>query len=191
MGGTTRVVIIHGAYGGPNENWFPWLSDQVKKLGHEAVVPSLPTPEGQTLGSWTRVFMEQCGALTADTVLVGHSLAAGFILALLETSPVRVKGTFVASGFLGNLGLADFDSINESFVCREFKWDTIRKNAGEVHVYNSDTDPYVPLEKGYELARNLGVTLAVVNNGGHINTSAGFTAFPMLFDDLRALLARA
>jgi predicted alpha/beta hydrolase family esterase len=188
MTGKPKVVIVHGAYGSATENWFPWLKGEVEKLGFQAMTPSLPTPEGQEPANWHRLFKEQCGPLTADTILVGHSLSPAFILALLEQTTVPVKGTFLVSGFLGLLGLPDFDRVNEAFTCRDFKWDVIKKNAGELHVYNSDTDPYVPLDKGRELARHLGTELIVVNGGGHINASAGFSTFPQLLEDLKPLL---
>jgi predicted alpha/beta hydrolase family esterase len=89
---------------------------------------------------------------------------------------------------LGKLGLEQFDVINESFVCREFNWEQIRRNAGKVYVYNSDNDPYVPLSKGKELAEKLGVKLIIIKNAGHINASAGYTTFPRLLEDIRTLL---
>ena len=185
-----RVIIIHGSYGNPNENWFPWLADEVRKLGHRAEVPSFPTPEGQNLESWKTVFREQVGALQHDMVLVGHSLGPGFILNLLEEATIPIIGTFLVSGFLGRLGLEDFDPVNETFVCRDFSWDHIRINAGKIYIYNSDNDPYVPLAKGEELAKKLEGKLTVIRNGGHINASSGFNSFPQLLKDLKSVISK-
>jgi predicted alpha/beta hydrolase family esterase len=85
---------------------------------------------------------------------------------------------------LGAIGQPDFDPINAPFFASPFNWDRIRANAGIVRVYNSDNDPYVPLEKGKELAHNLGVDLKVINGGGHVNASSGFGPFNELLDDL-------
>lgn len=190
MTGKMRVVIIHGSYGNPNENWFPWLAGEIRKIGHDAIVPAFPTPENQNIESWNIVFKEQVGKIDHNTILVGHSLGPGFILNLLEHSDVPVRATLLVSGFIGKLGLEDFDKVNASFVCREFKWDRIRQNAGVMHIYNSNDDPYVPLSKGVELAKCLDVKLTVIENGGHINASAGFLAFPKLLEDLRPLLCK-
>jgi len=187
---TLEVVIIHGSYGSPNENWFPWLADEVRKAGHRAVVPTFPTPEGQTLDTWLDRFKKEVGPVRSDMVLVGHSLGAGFILNLLERSDEPVAGSFLVSGFLGKLGLPDFDAVNETFVFREFDWERVRRHAGAVHVYHSDDDPYVPLGKGRDLAQHLGVELFVVHKAGHINAAAGFRTFPQLLTDLKALLER-
>lgn len=183
-----RVIIIHGTGGNPDENWFPWLADEVRKLGHDVVTPAFQTPEGQNLEKWYADFNAKIGSLKVDMVLVGHSLGAGFILNLIEGSSEPVRGIFLVSGFLGRLGLERFDPLNESFVCRDFQWDRIRQNAGAVHVYNSDNDPYVPLAKGQELAEKLGVDLTIVHSGGHINTAAGYRSFPLLLKDLQTLL---
>ena len=27
----TKVILIHGAYGNPEENWFPWLKEEQQR----------------------------------------------------------------------------------------------------------------------------------------------------------------
>jgi uncharacterized protein len=183
-----RAVIIHGAYGTPQENWFPWLFGQLKDQGLDAYLPQFPTPEGQTLDAWRAIFAERVGQLDESTILIGHSLGAGFILNLLEEAQVPVLGCFLVSGFVGLLGLPEFDAVNASFVEREFDWQRIKRNAGHVHVYNGDNDPYVPLSRGADIATHLGVTLQVIKGGGHINASAGYTTFNKLLNDILKLL---
>ena len=51
-----KFYIIHGAYGDPEENWFPWLKTKLEGLGHQVFVPKFPTPENQTLNNWFNVF---------------------------------------------------------------------------------------------------------------------------------------
>jgi uncharacterized protein len=182
-----RVVVIHGAYGSPQENWFPWLAMKVEEHGFQPVVPAFPTPDGQNLNAWKEVFNREIGDLRANMILVGHSLGVGFILNLLEDAKSPIRGCFLVSGFVGLLGLPQFDAINSTFVDKPFDWITIKRNSGTVHVYNSDNDPYVPLDRGKEIARNLGVELTVIKNGGHINASAGYTQFAKLAEDLITL----
>ena len=52
----TNIIIIHGSYGNPNENWFPWLKSELKKLKCNVFVPKFPTPENQSLESGSRDF---------------------------------------------------------------------------------------------------------------------------------------
>ena len=191
MNRTTRVAIVHGSYGSPEENWFPWLAAKLRKDGNYVVVPKFPTPEGQSFANWRDVFRSEVGPVQKNMVLVGHSAGPGFILKMLQESDTPVMGVFLVSGFLGPLGLKDFDPINEALFGGEFDWERIRKNAGQVRIYNSDNDPYVPLEKGKELAHNLAVDLIVVKNGGHINAGAGFKEFPQLLEDIRSFIGES
>jgi predicted alpha/beta hydrolase family esterase len=99
-----------------------------------------------------------------------------------------VKAAFLVAGFLGKLDLPDFDGINETFVCRKFDWTRIKRNAGEIFVWNGEEDPYVPLEKGQQLAQSLSVPMMLIPAGGHLNEESGYTSFPLLFEKISALL---
>ena len=37
----TKVFLIHGSHGSPEENWFPWLKQELEKAGLEVIVPEL------------------------------------------------------------------------------------------------------------------------------------------------------
>lgn len=177
--------IIHGAYGNPGENWFPWLKDEIEKLDIKAYVPKFPTPENQSLGSWMKVFGGYKDLVDEDTVFVGHSLGPAFILSILEKLDRPVKACYFVSGFLGDLGNPDFDSINKSFTTKRFDWEKIKRNCGEFYLYHSDDDPYVPLEKAKYLAQKLGVKVKVIKGAGHFNASAGYYKFEVLLNDIK------
>jgi len=182
-----RVVIVHGAYGEPGENWFPWLRQELENLGHEVIVPRFPTPEGQQLSAWLEILDQEVGDYGSNLVIVGHSLGPALILQKLGQLDRPIRAVFLASGFLGELGLPDFDPLNANFFERPLDWERIRQNCQEFYVYNSDNDPYVPLKKGLELAVNLQTDLRIVHDGGHINAAAGYTKFDRLLDDIKNL----
>ena len=186
-----RVVLIHGAYGSPQENWFPWLVVKLREQGLDTYVPAFPTPEGQNLAAWKEIFDDDVGHVDDSSILVGHSLGAAFILNVLQEANQPVFGTFLVAGFVGLLGLPDFDPLNESFVDREFDWSRITRNAGHTVVYHSDDDPYVPLSRGVELAKRLSVPHEVINRAGHINAASGYLTFPKLLADILRLVNRA
>lgn len=188
---SVRVIIVHGSYGKPEGNWFPWLKHQVEALGHMAIVPKFPTPEGQSLAAWIDVFHSEAGVLTPETILIGHSLGAGFVLNLLEESPLQIRATFLIAGFLGALDLPDYDYINATFVSKEFNWPLIKRNAGDVFVISGDDDPYVPIARGRAIADALAVKLLVVPGGKHLNSENGYTSFPLLESKLRPFLAQS
>lgn len=183
-----NIVIVHGTYGSPDENWFPWLKKELELLGHNVYVPSFPTPKDQSLKSWMDVFEEFKGYLDEESVVVGHSLGPAFLLSVLEIIKTPIKAAFFVSGFTGFLGNSEFDELNRTFVVREFNWSKIRENCGMFVVIHSDNDPYVPLQKGEDLAKNLDSKLLVLKGAGHFNISSGYTSFEFLLDRIKEVL---
>ena len=97
-----RVVVLHGAHGGPDTNWFPWLHGALEAQGLEVVRPRLPTPQGQSLTAWLDAYDRAAADFPmVSTVLVGHSLGAAFALRLVERAAKPVSGLFLAAGFIG------------------------------------------------------------------------------------------
>lgn len=182
-----EVIIVHGAYGNPDENWFPWLKKELEKLGCDVHAPEFPTPEGQSLVNWINVFEDYEKYLDGDSIVVGHSLGPAFLLSVLERLDHPVKAAFFVAGFVRDIGNPDFDRINRTFY-REFDWEKIRKNCGHFEVIHSDNDPYVPMSRAEELAGNLKVKLQIVKNAGHFNESAGYERFGLLLSKISGLL---
>jgi predicted alpha/beta hydrolase family esterase len=183
-----KVIAIHGTYGSPDENWFPWLRDKVLKTGNSVQIPSFPTPERQSLESWRRSFDEQIGKVGDHHILVGHSLGATFICDILQRSESAIRASFFVSGFSELLGNPEFDTLNETFVVRNYDWDRIRRNMGQAHAYFGDNDPYVGRDRAERFASNLGIRPVAVKEGGHLNSSAGYSRFDPLWSDLEPLL---
>ncbi len=179
-----RAIIFHGSYGSPEENWIPWLKRELEKLRWEVFAPKFPTPEGQSLENWLKVFKKYEKKLDSHTILIGHSLAPAFILRILELSEKPVHSCYLVSGWIGNLGLPEFDQINRTFVEREFDWKKIKSRCGRFVVFASNNDPYVPGEKTGELADALEAEFILVKGAGHFNAKAGYSNFPLLLKKL-------
>jgi predicted alpha/beta hydrolase family esterase len=179
-----RVIILHGAQGGPETNWFPWLHATLEAEGIEVVRPHFPTPEGQSLPAWLDAYDLAVKPLpAASIVLVGHSLGAAFALRVLERRAGPVAGLFLAAGFLGALGLPDYDMINRSFFDAPFDWPAIRARKGRVfRCWAGENDPYVPMFRSQEMATCLEAPLDIVPRGAHLSSETGFTVFPQMRD---------
>ena len=91
-----NIIIIHGAYGHPEENWFPYIKDNLEKLGHQVYVPKFPTPKGQNLKNWLDTFKPYEKYLDKNSIVVGHSIGPAFLLTLLEDHKAKAA-FFVAS----------------------------------------------------------------------------------------------
>ena len=176
-----NFFIIHGVYGNPQENWFPWLKAELEKKGFEVIVPKFPTPINQSLESWLRVIKKFEDKINEETILIGHSLGAAFILNYLEQTNKKIKSAFLVAGYHKLLD-NKFKELNKTFVDKEFDWKKIKKNCNKFFVFGSDNDEYISLEITKELAKNLDAELKIIHNGGHLNKKAGYDKFPELLD---------
>ncbi len=183
------VFIIHGAYGNPKENWIPWLKDGLEKSGHKVFSPQFPTPEGQSLDNWLEVFEEYMGYIDKDTIVVGHSIGVPFLLSVIENLDRPIMSAFFVAGFIELLN-NKFDSLNRTFIEKDFDWNKIRKNCKRFVVYHSDNDPYVDLGCAQRLANKIGVDINLVKDAGHFNESAGYTRFGLLFEDIKKAIEK-
>ena len=182
-----NVILVHGAYGNPEENWFPWISEKLEDLGHEVVAPEFPTPDNQSLENWSEILDEYKEYFDRETIVVGHSLGCAFLLSVIEKLDEPIKAAFFVSGFVGRLNNPKFDEINKTFTEKEFDWNLIRKNCKKFVVFHSDNDPYVPLEKSKELSGNLKCRCSLIYGAGHFNEKAGYKKFERLLEEIKEL----
>jgi predicted alpha/beta hydrolase family esterase len=180
----SKTVIIHGTKGSPEGNWFRWIAERIGGLGVDVLIPRMPTPEGQSLAAWLEAFEASVGRVNEQTTLIGHSLGATFTLRVLERLSVPVQRSVFVAGVIGQIGIAEYDALNSSFIEAPFNWDKIRSNAGKAICLSGDDDPYVPAEQGRLLAERLGVPNRVIMGGGHLNAESGYCSFPELLEAL-------
>ena len=178
-----NFIIIHGVYADPEANWFPWLRTELEKRGFEVIVPKFPTPLDQSLESWNRVFLNYENKINEETVLIGHSLGAAFILNYLERTNKKIKAAILAAGFHKLLG-SQYDEINKTFIGKDFDWEKIKSSCNKFFVFASDNDEYIPFEITEELTKNLNAEFNIVTGGGHLNKNAGYDDFPLLLETI-------
>lgn len=176
-----NFIIIHGIYGHPGENWFPWLKKELESRGYEVIVPKFPTPLDQSLESWMRVISQYEDKINQETVLIGHSLGAAFILDYLEQANKKIKAAFLVAGY-HRLIDNEFKELNKTFVGKKFNWEKVRNSCSNFFVFGADNDQYIPLELTKEMAGTLNAELNIIPDGGHLNSKAGFDTFPLLLE---------
>jgi uncharacterized protein len=180
-----KVFIIHGTFGKPNSNWFPWLKTELEKQGHTVFMPQFPTGIAkQNLTSWTNKINEYKEHLD-DAVFIGHSLSPAFICTLLENH--KAKAAFFVSAFFDIIGIDDYDTCNCTFITHDFDWAKIKKNCPKFFVYYSDNDPYVPQKSLIKSAKLVSAKPLIINGAGHINAESGYTKFPQLLKDFESI----
>jgi uncharacterized protein len=174
------IIILHGTGGTPEGNWFPWLKNEMESQGSSVYIPKFPTPENQSVKSWCRALDVQAPRFGKDTILIGHSCGAVYLLHILEVLKQPVAKSIFVSGFIEKLGNEYYDNLNADFINHNFNWEKIKNNAGKITLFHGDNDPYVPLSVAQKLADHLETRMIIIKNGGHLNAESGYTKFEEL-----------
>lgn len=178
------VFIIHGSGGNPNRHWYPWLKEKLEALDLQVFALQFPVDEqNQTLHDWLKT-LEPFKEYLEDSILVGHSLGAPFILNVLNQWNYKIKAAFFVSGFEGHFDVEDEPNIND-FSERNFDWNKIKSQCNKCYVIHSDNDPYIPLGKAEVLAQKLGTEVILVKNGAHFQAQSGFNTFSLLLEKIK------
>lgn len=169
-----NAVIIHGWGADSQSNWFPWIKNELEKTGFRVNVPDFPNTQNPVLSEWLEYFEKEV-TIDQNTIIIGHSLGVPFILRHLEQfSPSRAA--FLVSTFDKSLGIPEI----ENFVDKPFDWQKIKASCSKFFVINSDNDPYIPIQIGENLAKNLSTKLIVEHNGDHLSNPDGMLGYPKL-----------
>jgi uncharacterized protein len=168
-----KAVIFHGLGSTSEDNWFPWLKNELERNHIKTAVPDLPYSQNPKQREWLKEAMKL--KYDEETILIGHSLGTILILRLLEQ--FKVKAAFLVAAFDDPLNIPEI----KNFFDREFYYPLIRTNA-KIYILNSDNDPYIPNDVGPRLAANTGAKLFVFKGREHLSGGTGDMMFPELRD---------
>lgn len=179
-----NFFIIHGSEGHSKENWFPWLKAELENKGYECIVPDFPNIDGKHyLKQWYEVFDNYTEKITNETVFVSHSRGTSFVLNMLMDYPFNIDSLYIVGGFVDYLWQEE-GKPKDTFFERPFDFELIRSKCKLFVNYQSDNDPYIPLEHGKKVSKLLDAEYVLVKGAGHFNTSSGYTKFPELLQRL-------
>lgn len=176
------AVIIHGSFGSPYENWFPWLYKTLTDDGKKVLVPHFPTPDEQNLNNWMKVMDSYNHLIGENTIFIAHSIAPAFVIDYLIQNQKNVKGLIAIAPFYGLINIKEFDDINSTFFVNSLSLKDIKKYTSFVHCFYSDDDPYVPIELSETFVRETNATSLVISEGKHLNSGSGYTEFTQILD---------
>lgn len=154
-----NAILVHGCCdkeeflnekhpSGSNSHWFPWMQKQLNIAGIENQTPEMPTPYQPIYNEWKRVFEQFI--VNEETILVGHSCGAGFLLRWLgETNKKIAKLILVAPYF-------DPRKKNEERSdLMDFQVDSGVGEKNEVHIFYSSDDPVEGVKESIDELANL------------------------------------
>ncbi|MFA5249109.1 MAG: alpha/beta hydrolase [Candidatus Paceibacterota bacterium] len=161
-----------------------WKKNLGEDLGNdfEVILPQMPNEMNAKYAEW-KIWFEKFSPLLNETVvLAGHSLGGIFLAKYLSENvfPKKIIATFLIAAPYGEKGckptLGDF-ILPQSL-------DLLQKQGGEIFLYQSKDDPFVPFAD-FEKYKNAlpGAKAAVFEDRGHFLQSN----FLELADDIKAL----
>jgi len=208
QGLSERVIHVHAWGANPDSHFRPWLREQEKKLGIESITPLLPHADLPVNSEWLETVNDALGEQTINTVLTGRSLGCWTALQASQTHVLR-KLILIAPTLPIDEWYARFQSVVHDekeqktvteFVRGDLDYKKIQENVGDIVIFLSTDDPYIPLEASEAFfAEHLPFARIIrVRDAGHFDTDdhGAYTTFPMLLDeiirpvrpDLRALM---
>lgn len=159
-----RILIIHGWESNSREHFFLKEKERLEKLGHEVYVPDMPNAFFPKKEEWIRVIED----FNPDTnsILIGHSLGGTAILRYLETAKSKIKRCILVATPIKKIGFEATDNFFEP----DFNWQNIKQNCEEIFILNQKDDPWVPLQCGKDLSKNVDGKLIEVEGNNHFDT---------------------
>lgn len=174
-----NAIILHGTGTKKDEFWFPYLKNELKKLGYDVWLPQLPNDEHPNLNEWLPFILSN-GTFNEETVLIGHSAGSQVILSVLEHMDVTIRRAILVAGYAK---LLRQDATGEN--SEEPHWTAIKSHAKEFIFINSDNDPWSCDDtQGKIMVDNLGGRL-IVRHDGHMGSTTynqPYTEFPLLVE---------
>ncbi len=139
-----NTILIHGCcdkeefFGeeypsGSNSHWFPWIQKQLNIAGIESQTPEMPSPYKPEYKEWKRVFKKFI--VNEDTILVGHSCGAGFLLRWLGEEKNSVAKLMLVAPYFDPKKKSE---VREDLV--DFVVDSSIQDRTEVHIFHSSDD---------------------------------------------------
>lgn len=184
-----KAIIIHGVFGHKDEHWFGWLEECLQAEGWEVWRETLPDADKPDLNAWLKMLRP---VVTADSVIIGHSLGVPTGLKLVEEFPI--KAFFSIAGFFRTLD-NQFRPLIRHFTDDGFSFHDITKHCNDFHIWASDDDPYIEVSEAREMKRKIlgiaprtRVNFEIFHRRSHLGTwPDSKSQFPELLEALKSL----
>ena len=162
-----KIVVIPGNGGCHVEadNWYPWLRDELVKLGYSVTMTDMPDPVAAHMDIWLP-YIETELIKSENTIVVGHS--SGGVAALRYLENHKLVGAILIGTNYTDLGFED--EKDAGWYDSPWQWDKIKANVGWVVQIHGEDDPYFDITEPKFIQSQIGSELLVLPNRGHFMT---------------------
>jgi Predicted esterase of the alpha/beta hydrolase fold len=184
MSSNIKVIFIPGnGGGGPNDNWFPYLKDELEKLDISVVASEFPDNILARESYWIP-FLKNVLHGDKNTILVGHS--SGAIAAMRFAENNELLGSVLVGAYHTDLGLPT--EVQSEYFNRPWNWEAIVNNQKWIIQFAAVNDPWIPIEEARFVHDKLHTEYHESLDQGHFGGDYQKLNFPELFDAIRRRL---
>jgi len=182
-----KVLILHGRWWDDQENWFPWLKNELESKGFQVFVPALPSTNNPNLTEQLDYISDYYNNVWKIDYIVGHSLGCKLALHLIEKFNItNIKGILVAPTYRWltdelwkKVYWTAYDNLKE-YINKEIEF---KKLWNRHTIFLSNNDPYIKVENAKNYYSNLeNIKYIDFLNMWHFNEWAGIYKLPEILD---------
>lgn len=186
------IFINHGFMGSNIENWFPYIKEQIDDNNNQVIIPQYPIDvDNHFYNYWKEVLdaYKKFGYINSNTIMIAHSSGCAFTIKYLIKNNLKINKLILVSGF--NNYFADNEDdfhkkVNSSFYIEDENIGEIKKLCNDIICIYGSNDPYIPQDVSHNLVTKLNAKEVIINNGGHLNKSAGYDKFEKLLEFIKS-----
>ncbi len=162
-----------------DKHWMPWIKKQLEEEGIKVFVPLMPEPWKPDYSEWKAAFEKN--KVDEETILIGHSGGAGFLVRWLGEIKKRVKKLILIAPYILDSGV---DPELRELV--SFKPDLKLKGyCKEIIVFIDKKDDKDIVRSANYLEEKMGAKVVELKNHGHFTLEDMKTEkFPELFNEI-------
>lgn len=153
-------------------NWYPYVKEELEKLGIEVIAQNMPDPKFARKDIWLPFIKEKTSG--ENSILIGHSSGAVAILKFLEENRCRLA--IIVGAYYTDLG--DDLEKKSGYFDEPWKWEQIKNNAEKIVLFASQDDPYIPISEPRFIREKVNAEYHEYKDEGHFGADANKKEFP-------------
>jgi uncharacterized protein len=182
-----KVILIHRWSGNPKSDWYPSISESLKKEDFLVEIPEMPNTETPEIEIWVNKLKNIVPKPDKETFFIGHSIGCQTILRYLEQLDKRVKvGKVVLVAPWFNLQNLDKESekIAKPWTETPIDLSKVKSHLTEMTSIFSDNDEWVSLSDKEIFKSILNAKIIVEHNKGHFTSEDKIIEFPLVVKEI-------
>lgn len=158
-----NYILLHGYGDNSKKYFFPFLSKELKKQGHNVFVPDLPNSGKPNINDQVEYVLKNF-KIDENTIILGHSLGGVLAMRLVEKINKKIRKLVILDSFLRPEFTDGIDRSNLAQSCDwKFKFSKIKANVKKIIIIADINFPTVSRTQSIELKKKLDDRLIFIN----------------------------